>query len=135
MRRSLVLVPLVAVSVVLFALAATADTLQKAFMFAVLGALAPTLGIGAATLARMWAWRRMGQELGLRPLEHGAFPDFAGKVDGRRLLVGRRADIYAPGRRETTVIRYEGSPEIRLPGLVVKARTVQQLLAPLRRAP
>ncbi len=131
MRRWTFYAPLIVISLACFITASQAENYAQGFVWALAGALVPIFGALYLIVKRLIAWRSMGQDLGLIIQGDGAYPDMAGLYRGKRLLILRRIDPYARGARDSTVLRVEGHPEIRLPGTVARATTVEGVLAPL----
>ncbi len=130
-RRWTLYVPLLAISLVFFVMAALADNYAIGFLLAICGALVPAAGGGLLIVLKVARWRTMAKGLGLVKKASGMYPDLTGKYHGLRLTVLRRIDPYARGVRDSTVLRLEGHNEVRLPGTVTDAAVVHGVLAPL----
>lgn len=131
MRRWLAWLPVLAISIAFWIAAAFADNDAQALFLLVIGASVPAFGIVVLTMMRMARWRSMATELGLVVSAGGAYPDLIGRYQGKRLSVTRRQNPYGNGPRVMTVVRLEGMPEIRMPGIITRASTVTGILAPL----
>ncbi len=122
---------MIVISFALFIAASQADNYARGFLLALAGAMVPLAGAVVMILTKMQRWRRMGFDLGLVLQGSGAYPDFTGRYEGKRLTVLRRIDPYARGAKDSTVLRLEGHGEVRLPGTVGSAETVRSVLEPL----